>query len=124
MEAEERETSADRRDAPIAEPTVADAYIADARFERVMRRCGKVKALDDVALVNFRSTPISKFELLFGKPVSFVAVGIATFSFGVFTAILVIDAPVRGPFLTLVLGAAAMCFRLPASVSLSRPSPH
>jgi len=62
------------------------------------------------SIANFRSTPISKFEFLFGKQIPYVAVGMLTFTLLLLMSILVFHVPVKGAFGTLVLGTLLYVF--------------
>ena len=62
------------------------------------------------SIANFRSTPISKFEFLFGKQIPYVAVGMLTFTLLLLMSILVFHVPVKGAFGTLLLGTLLYVF--------------
>jgi ribosome-dependent ATPase len=69
-----------------------------------------VREQETGSIANFRSTPISKFEFLFGKQVPYVAVGMVSFILLLLMEIFVFDVPVKGSFGTLVLGTLLYVF--------------
>src|ERR1700721_3158894 len=63
-----------------------------------------VREKETGSIANFRSTPITKFEFLLGKQVPSVAVAMVNFAFLLLMAIFVFGVPLKGPFLTLLIG--------------------
>jgi ribosome-dependent ATPase len=63
-----------------------------------------VREKETGSIANFRSTPITKFEFLLGKQVPYVAVAMVNFVFLLLMAIFVFGVPLKGPFLTLLIG--------------------
>jgi ribosome-dependent ATPase len=76
----------------------------------IMSATAVVHEKETGSIANFRSTPISKFEFLFGKQVPYVAVGMLTFTLLLLMSIIVFDVPVKGAFGTLALGTLLYVF--------------
>jgi ribosome-dependent ATPase len=76
----------------------------------IMASIAVVREKETGSIANFRSTPISKFEFLFGKQVPYVAVGIVTFTVLLLMAYFVFNVPVKGPFGALALGVLLYVF--------------
>jgi ribosome-dependent ATPase len=76
----------------------------------IMSATAVVHEKETGSIANFRSTPISKFEFLFGKQVPYVAVGMVTFTLLLLMAIFVFSVPVKGAFGTLALGTLLYVF--------------
>jgi ribosome-dependent ATPase len=70
----------------------------------IMSAIAVVREKETGSIANFRSTPITKFEFLLGKQVPYVAVAMVNFVFLLLMAIFVFDVPLKGPFLTLLIG--------------------
>ena len=70
----------------------------------IMSAIAVVREKETGSIANFRSTPITKFEFLLGKQVPYVAVAMVNFVFLLLMAIFVFGVPVKGPFLTLLIG--------------------
>jgi len=70
----------------------------------IMSAIAVVREKETGSIANFRSTPITKFEFLLGKQVPYVAVAMVNFVFLLLMAILVFRVPLKGPFLTLLIG--------------------
>ncbi|MEW5422755.1 ribosome-associated ATPase/putative transporter RbbA [Amorphus sp. 3PC139-8] len=62
------------------------------------------------SIVNFYVTPTTRLEFLVGKQLPYVAVSLLSFLTLVAAAITVFDVPLKGSFLTLLLGAVLYCF--------------
>ena len=77
-----------------------------------------VREKETGSIANFRSTPITKFEFLLGKQVPYVAVAMVNFAFLLLMAIFVFGVPLKGPFLTLLIGTIVYVIRPPASGQL------
>lgn len=70
----------------------------------IMSAIAVVREKETGSIANFRSTPITKFEFLLGKQVPYIAVAMVNFVFLLLMAILVFRVPLKGPFLTLLIG--------------------
>jgi ribosome-dependent ATPase len=70
----------------------------------IMSAIAVVREKETGSIANFRSTPITKFEFLLGKQVPYVAVAMINFVFLLLMAIFVFRVPLKGPFLTLLIG--------------------
>jgi ribosome-dependent ATPase len=70
----------------------------------IMSAIAVVREKETGSIANFRSTPITKFEFLLGKQVPYVAVAMVNFAFLLLMAIFVFGVPLKGPFLTLLIG--------------------
>ena len=70
----------------------------------IMSAIAVVREKETGSIANFRSTPITKFEFLLGKQVPYVAVAMVNFVFLLLMAIFVFGVPLKGPFLTLLIG--------------------
>jgi ribosome-dependent ATPase len=76
----------------------------------IMAAIAVVREKETGSISNFRSTPISKFEFLFGKQVPYVAVGMLTFTLLLLMAFFVFKVPVKGSLVALALGALLYVF--------------
>jgi ribosome-dependent ATPase len=70
----------------------------------IMSAISVVREKETGSIANFRSTPITKFEFLLGKQLPYVGVAMVNFVFLLFMAIFVFNVPIKGPFLTLLIG--------------------
>jgi ribosome-dependent ATPase len=70
----------------------------------IMSAIAVVREKETGSIANFRSTPITKFEFLLGKQVPYIAVAMVNFVFLLLMAIFVFGVPLKGPFLTLLIG--------------------
>ena len=70
----------------------------------IMSAIAVVREKETGSIANFRSTPITKFEFLLGKQLPYVAVAMVNFVFLLLMAIFVFGVPLKGPFLTLLIG--------------------
>src|SRR3984893_2914683 len=70
----------------------------------IMSAIAVVREKETGSIANFRSTPITKIEFLLGKQVPYVAVAMVNFVFLMLMAIFVFGVPLKGPFLTLLIG--------------------
>jgi ribosome-dependent ATPase len=70
----------------------------------IMSAIAVVREKETGSIANFRSTPITKFEFLVGKQLPYVAVAMVNFFFLLLMAIFVFNVPLKGPFLTLLIG--------------------
>jgi ribosome-dependent ATPase len=70
----------------------------------IMSAIAVVREKETGSIANFRSTPITKFEFLLGKQVPYVAVAMVNFFFLLLMAIFIFRVPLKGPFLTLLIG--------------------
>jgi ribosome-dependent ATPase len=73
----------------------------------IMSAIAVVREKETGSIANFRSTPITKFEFLIGKQLPYVAVAMLNFVFLFLMAIFVFGVPIKGPFLTLLIGTFA-----------------
>jgi ribosome-dependent ATPase len=70
----------------------------------IMSAIAVVREKETGSIANFNSTPITKFEFLLGKQVPYIAIAMVNFILLVLMAIIVFGVPVKGPFLTLLIG--------------------
>jgi ribosome-dependent ATPase len=70
----------------------------------IMSAISIVREKETGSIANFRSTPITKFEFLLGKQLPYVAVAMVNFFFLFLMAIFLFGVPLKGPFLTLLIG--------------------
>jgi ribosome-dependent ATPase len=70
----------------------------------IMSAIAVVREKETGSIANFRSTPITRFEFLLGKQLPYIAVAMLNFVFLFLMAIFVFDVPIKGPFLTLLIG--------------------
>ncbi len=70
----------------------------------IMSAIAVVREKETGSIANFRSTPITKFEFLFGKQLPYIAIAMVNFVLLVLLAITLFGVPIKGPFLTLALG--------------------
>jgi len=76
----------------------------------IMSAIAVVREKETGSIANFRSTPITKFEFLIGKQLPYVAVAMMNFIFLFFMAIFVFGVPLKGSFLTLLIGTFVYVF--------------
>ncbi|MCA0419072.1 MAG: ribosome-associated ATPase/putative transporter RbbA [Proteobacteria bacterium] len=69
----------------------------------IMSAIGIVREKETGSIANFRSTPISRFEFLFGKQLPYIAVAMASFVMLALIALTVFAVPIKGPAWVLVL---------------------
>ena len=70
----------------------------------IMSAIGVVREKETGSIANFRSTPISRFEFLFGKQLPYIAVAMGSFAMLVLIAETVFAVPIKGSAWVLVLG--------------------
>jgi len=70
----------------------------------IMATIGVVREKETGSIANFYSTPITKFEFLFGKQLPYIAVSMISFVLLVLLAILLFGVPVKGSLLLLTIG--------------------
>jgi ribosome-dependent ATPase len=70
----------------------------------IMATIGVVREKETGSIANFYSTPITKFEFLFGKQLPYIAVAAASFALLLILAVFLFDVPVKGSLFALVLG--------------------
>ncbi|TAJ27404.1 ribosome-associated ATPase/putative transporter RbbA [Bosea sp. (in: a-proteobacteria)] len=70
----------------------------------IMSAIGVVREKETGSIANFRSTPISRFEFLFGKQLPYIAVAMGSFAMLVLIALLVFAVPIKGSAWVLALG--------------------
>ncbi len=70
----------------------------------IMSAIAVVREKETGSIANFRSTPITKFEFLIGKQLPYVGIAMINFAFLFLMAIFIFGVPIKGPFLTLLLG--------------------
>jgi ribosome-dependent ATPase len=70
----------------------------------IMSTIGVVREKETGSIANFYSTPISKFEVLFGKQLPYIAVAIVSFLLLLMLAVFLFHVPVKGSLGTLLLG--------------------
>jgi ribosome-dependent ATPase len=71
----------------------------------VMSTIGVVREKETGSIANFHSTPITKFEFLFGKQLPYIAVAMISFVLLVTLAVLLFEVPIKGSLSMLVLGS-------------------
>jgi ribosome-dependent ATPase len=76
----------------------------------IMSAIAVVREKETGSIANFRSTPITKFEFLIGKQLPYIAVAMVNFVALFLMAIFVFDVPIKGPFLTLLIGTIVYVF--------------
>ncbi|WP_186418722.1 ribosome-associated ATPase/putative transporter RbbA [Bosea sp. CS1GBMeth4] len=69
----------------------------------IMSAIGVVREKETGSIANFRSTPISRFEFLFGKQLPYIAVAMGSFATLVLIALVVFAVPVKGSAWVLAL---------------------
>jgi ribosome-dependent ATPase len=70
----------------------------------ILSTIGVVREKETGSIANFYSTPITKFEFLFGKQLPYIAVAMISFVLLVILAVFLFDVPVKGSLWALVLG--------------------
>jgi len=70
----------------------------------IMSAIAVVREKETGSIANFRSTPITKFEFLIGKQVPYVGIALVNFVFLLLMAIFIFAVPIKGSFLTLLIG--------------------
>lgn len=70
----------------------------------IMSAISVVREKETGSIANSRSTLITKFEFLFGKQPPYIAIAMVNFVFLFLMAIFLFHVPIKGPFLTLLLG--------------------
>ena len=73
----------------------------------IMSAIAIVREKETGSIANFRSTPITRFEFLMGKQAPYIAIAMVNFFVLFAMAVLVFHVPVKGPFLTLLIGTLA-----------------
>jgi ribosome-dependent ATPase len=76
----------------------------------IMSAIAVVREKETGSIANFRSTPITKFEFLIGKQAPYIAIAMINFFSLFLMAVFVFDVPLKGPFLTLLLGTIVYVF--------------
>jgi len=69
----------------------------------IMSAIAVVREKETGSIANFRSTPITKLEFLFGKQLPYIGVAMVNFVFLLLMAIFVFGVSLKGPFLTLLI---------------------
>ena len=70
----------------------------------IMSAIAVVREKETGSIANFRSTPITRFEFLLGKQLPYIAVAMVNFVFLFLMAIFLFGVPLKGSFLTLLIG--------------------
>ena len=70
----------------------------------IMSAIAVVREKETGSIANFRSTPITGLEFLLGKQLPYVGVAMVNFVFLFLMAIFLFQVPIKGPFLTLLIG--------------------
>ena len=70
----------------------------------IMSTIAVVREKETGSIANFRSTPITKFEFLFGKQLPYIAVAMISFVLLVILAVVLFRVPVKGSLAMLTLG--------------------
>jgi len=74
----------------------------------IMSAIGVVREKETGSIANFRSTPISRFEFLFGKQLPYIAIAMGSFVMLVLIALIVFAVPIKGS--AWVLGLATLLY--------------
>ncbi|WP_336812039.1 ribosome-associated ATPase/putative transporter RbbA [Bosea sp. MMO-172] len=74
----------------------------------IMSAIGVVREKETGSIANFRSTPISRFEFLFGKQLPYIAIAMGSFVMLVLIALTVFGVPIKGS--AWVLGLATLLY--------------
>lgn len=69
----------------------------------IMSAIGVVREKETGSIANFRSTPISRFEFLFGKQLPYIAIAMISFVLLVLIALFIFQVPIKGSAWVLVL---------------------
>lgn len=69
----------------------------------IMSAVSVVREKETGSIANFRATPITSFEFLFGKQLPYIAISMVSYIFLCLLAYVVFDVPIKGSFLTLTL---------------------
>src|SRR5215468_6589297 len=70
----------------------------------VMATVGVVKEKETGSIANFYSTPITKFEFLFGKQLPYIGAAMISYVIMILLSVSLFQVPVKGSFLVLTLG--------------------
>jgi ribosome-dependent ATPase len=70
----------------------------------IMSTIGVVREKETGSIANFNSTPITKFEFLFGKQLPYIAVAMISFVLLLILAVFLFDVPVKGSLVALGVG--------------------
>src|SRR5262245_10174047 len=70
----------------------------------IMSTIGVVREKETGSIANFHSTPITKFEFLFGKQLPYIAVAMVSFVLLVILPVFLFDVPVKGSLAMLAVG--------------------
>ena len=70
----------------------------------VMATVGVVKEKETGSIANFYSTPITKFEFLFGKQLPYIVAAMISYVIMILLSVFLFQVPVKGSFLVLTLG--------------------
>jgi len=70
----------------------------------IMATIGVVREKETGSIANFYSTPISKFEFLFGKQLPYIVVAMISFVLLLLLAVFLFGVPVKGSLFALVFG--------------------
>ena len=76
----------------------------------IMSAIAVVREKETGSIANFRSTPITRFEFLIGKQLPYIAVALINFVALFLMAVLIFRVPIKGPFLTLLIGTIVYVF--------------
>jgi len=71
----------------------------------ILTALGVVREKELGSITNLYVTPVTRFEFLLGKQLPYIVIGMANFFLMVLMAIFMFGVPVRGSFMTLMLGA-------------------
>jgi ribosome-dependent ATPase len=74
----------------------------------IMSAIGVVREKETGSIANFRSTPISRFEFLFGKQLPYIAIAMGSFVMLVLIALIIFQVPIKGS--AWVLGVATLLY--------------
>lgn len=70
----------------------------------IMSAIAVVREKETGSIANFQSTPITKFEFLFGKQLPYIAIAMISFVLLVLLALLLFGVPIKGSFSMLLVG--------------------
>jgi len=78
-------------------------------FGSMLTALGVVREKELGSITNLYAAPASKLEFLLGKQLPYIAVGLISFAILVITIVAVLDVPMAGSFLALLIGAVLFC---------------
>ena len=80
-----------------------------ALFPAILMALAIVREKELGSITNLYVTPVTRLEFLLGKQLPYIAVAMVNFAVMFVMALLVFEVPLKGSFLTLLLGGADLC---------------